>query len=106
MEKKLKIPPEKLRRLVQTMGACSATDEITVAGKDVGWMCRVEPETEGDSGRRPPHCSAAGDRLVDARRSRAGRVDLGAAFVDHLDMRARADRPASPESREQKRDDE
>jgi len=52
MEKKLKIPPEKLRRLIQKMGACSATDKITVEGKDVGWMCRVQPETESDSGWR------------------------------------------------------
>ena len=52
MEKKLKIPTEKLRRLIQKMGACSATDKITVEGKDVGWMCRVEPETQDDSGWR------------------------------------------------------
>jgi hypothetical protein len=61
MEKKLKIPTEKLRRLIQTMGACSATDMITVESKEVGWMCRVEPETEGDSGWR----FLAGDESAD-----------------------------------------
>lgn len=52
MEKKLRIPPEKIRRLIQKMGACSATDRITVDGMDVGWMCRVPPENEEDSGWR------------------------------------------------------
>ncbi len=52
MGKKLKLPAEKIRRLVPDMGACSASDMITVEGKDVGWMCRVEPENAQDSGWR------------------------------------------------------
>lgn len=52
MEKRFRLPEEKIRKLVPKMGKCFATDMITVEGKDVGWMCRVEPVTQDDSGWR------------------------------------------------------
>jgi hypothetical protein len=50
--KKFKIPAEQLKQLITPMGACVATDKITVEGMPIGYMYREEPEFEQDSGWR------------------------------------------------------
>lgn len=43
---------EEILDLIFPIGACLATDKITVDGLIVGYMCREEPEIEVDSGWR------------------------------------------------------
>ena len=49
---KFKIPAEEIKDLIPPMGACLATDRITVDGAKVGYMYREEADDEGDSGWR------------------------------------------------------
>lgn len=50
MKKKFKIPKEAIQSLVPGLGSCIASDEITVGGKNVGYMERNEPLNKSDSG--------------------------------------------------------
>jgi hypothetical protein len=50
--KNLKLKPDEIVDLVPTMGACFATDKITVDGLKVGFMYREEPDEVTDSGWR------------------------------------------------------
>ena len=42
--------PDEIKRLINPMGACIATDKITVDGELVDNMTREEPQNELDSG--------------------------------------------------------
>lgn len=42
MDRKFKLPRDQFKRLVPSMGACYATDMITVEGKRVGYMYRQD----------------------------------------------------------------
>ena len=42
--------PDEIKRLINPMGACIATDKITVDGELVDYMTREEPQNELDSG--------------------------------------------------------
>ncbi|REJ67067.1 MAG: DUF2185 domain-containing protein [Planctomycetota bacterium] len=50
--KKLRIPAEDVKRLVEHNGGCVATDRITVAGRPVGYMYREPPSNDSDMGWR------------------------------------------------------
>ena len=50
MIKNFKLKANEFVRLVKPMGACYATDKITVDGMKVGYMYREEPENEMHSG--------------------------------------------------------
>jgi hypothetical protein len=52
LNKKFKLGKEAIQRLIPNMGACLATDRITVDGCQVGYMYREEPDNEVDSGWR------------------------------------------------------
>ncbi|MGF1656241.1 MAG: DUF2185 domain-containing protein [Verrucomicrobiales bacterium] len=52
LEKSFKIPGDQIKRLITNMGACFATDRITVDGMKVGYMYREEPDKDIDSGWR------------------------------------------------------
>ena len=52
LEKSFKIPGEEIKQLIPNMGACFATDRITVDGMKVGYMYREEPDKDVDSGWR------------------------------------------------------
>jgi hypothetical protein len=47
-----KLKPEEIVELITPMGACFATDRITVDGMKIGYMYREEAEEEMDSGWR------------------------------------------------------
>ena len=51
-KKKIKVPMEKIKRLIPDMGGCYASDRILVDGKQVGFMYRVKPSQLKDSGWR------------------------------------------------------
>lgn len=51
-DKKFRIPASEIKQLVSPMGACFATDRITVDGLKVGYMYRQDPDNEIDSGWR------------------------------------------------------
>lgn len=51
-DKAFKIPGSEIRRLIPDIGACFATDRITVDGMPVGYMYREQPDFEADSGWR------------------------------------------------------
>src|SRR4030095_13810995 len=48
--KKFKLNPEQIIRLIEPMGGCIATDKITVEGELVDYMIREEPDNDMDSG--------------------------------------------------------
>ncbi|MBS0267287.1 MAG: DUF2185 domain-containing protein, partial [Planctomycetes bacterium] len=50
MTKKFALRADQMRPLVKNRGACFATDLITVAGRQVGYMYRDEPGNAQDSG--------------------------------------------------------
>src|SRR5579859_2960318 len=50
--KAFKIPGDQIKRLIANMGACVASDRITVDGMKVGYMYREEPDQQADSGWR------------------------------------------------------
>ncbi|HEY0665867.1 MAG TPA: DUF2185 domain-containing protein [Gallionella sp.] len=52
MKKQFKILAEVIRPLAPDMGACIATDKITVEGYPVRFMYREEPDNDVDSGWR------------------------------------------------------
>jgi hypothetical protein len=53
MAKQFKLKPEDIKPLATGLGACIASDRITVEGQRVGFMYRArEPDTDGDSGWR------------------------------------------------------
>ena len=52
LEKSFKIPGDQIKQLIPNMGACFATDRITVDGMKVGYMYREEPDKDVDSGWR------------------------------------------------------
>ena len=52
MNKKFKIPAEQIRQLIPNMGACLASDRITVDGAPVGYAYREHPDHDYDSGWR------------------------------------------------------
>jgi hypothetical protein len=51
-DKKFAIPGDKIVDLISDVGACMATDRITVEGLPVRWMYREEPFDDIDSGWR------------------------------------------------------
>jgi len=51
-DKKFKIPGHQIKRLIPNMGACFASDRITVDGAPVGYMYREQPDNGIDSGWR------------------------------------------------------
>ena len=52
-DKKFKLPKEQFKQLIEEgMGACIASDKITVDGLLVGYMYREEPQIDVDSGWR------------------------------------------------------
>ena len=50
--KAFKIPGDQIRQLIPSMGACYATDRITVDGAPIGYMYREQPGNDTDSGWR------------------------------------------------------
>jgi len=48
----LHLDPARLQPIATGFGACYATDEIVVAGRNAGFMYREEPDGERDSGWR------------------------------------------------------
>ena len=50
--KKFKLSNEDIKKLIESPGACIASDKITVEGKKVGYMYREEPDFKDDSGWR------------------------------------------------------
>lgn len=50
--KAFKIPGDQIKRLIPNMGACYASDRITVDGLPIGYMYREEPDNDVDSGWR------------------------------------------------------
>ena len=51
-EKIFKLPKEAIKELATGLGACLATDKITVDGESVGYMYRESPTFYADSGWR------------------------------------------------------
>lgn len=51
-EKAFRLSADEIQPLVEGLGACFATDAITVDGLPVGFMYREEPEFDADSGWR------------------------------------------------------
>ncbi len=49
-KKKFAPLPDQVRPLAEGRGACIATDMVTVKGRKVGYMYRVEPDNDQDSG--------------------------------------------------------
>jgi len=49
-DKKFKLKAEQIVKLIAPMGACIATDKITVEGELVDYMVREEPNNDIDSG--------------------------------------------------------
>lgn len=52
MNKNFKLKAEEIKPIAEGMGACLATDMITVEGKPVRFMYREKPNNEIDSGWR------------------------------------------------------
>ena len=52
MEKNYLLSPEEIEPLIEALGACFASDMITVQGKPVHFMYRDNPDFDGDSGWR------------------------------------------------------
>ena len=52
MSKNFKIEGRDIKQLITPIGACYATDKITVDGELVGYMYREEPDFDVDSGWR------------------------------------------------------
>lgn len=50
MTKRFKLQAKEIERLISFMGACLATDKITVDGNRVGYMYRCAPYRPDDSG--------------------------------------------------------
>lgn len=50
--KKFKLEASQIVKLINPMGGCYSTDQITVDGFKVGYMYRESPDFEGDSGWR------------------------------------------------------
>ncbi len=50
--KKFKLSADQIIRLIEPIGAATATDMITVEGKDVGYMYRDNPINDSDTGWR------------------------------------------------------
>lgn len=50
MNKEFKLNADQIKRLVPPMGACYATDMITVKGRRVGYMYRLAPDSPQHSG--------------------------------------------------------
>ena len=50
--KAFKITGENIKRLIPNMGACYASDRITVDGVQIGYMYREKPDNDVDSGWR------------------------------------------------------
>jgi len=50
--KKFKLHPDQIVRLIEPIGAATATDMITVEGRDVGYMYRESALAQGDTGWR------------------------------------------------------
>ncbi|MDR1480669.1 MAG: DUF2185 domain-containing protein [Planctomycetaceae bacterium] len=51
-ERKFRFTDDQIKPLALGHGICCASDMITVDGLKVGFLCRMEPEFEGDSGWR------------------------------------------------------
>lgn len=52
MAKRFHLPPAAIHPLAVGLGACIASDQITVGGKRVGYMYREKPDGAPDSGWR------------------------------------------------------
>jgi hypothetical protein len=52
LSKRFKLSASQIRPLVQGLGSCLASDQITVDGKRVGYMYREDPDNSLDSGWR------------------------------------------------------
>lgn len=52
MNKKYLLDRAKVKKLIEPMGACIATDKVTVEGAPIGFMYREDPHSELDSGWR------------------------------------------------------
>ena len=52
LDKPFKIPREEIKELIPNIGACYATDRITLDGMKVGYMYRDQPNNDVDSGWR------------------------------------------------------
>lgn len=50
MNKIFKLKAEQIKKLIEPMGGCIATDKITVEGELVDYMIREEPNNDIDSG--------------------------------------------------------
>ncbi len=50
--KKFKLSKDQIKKLIDPIGSCIASDKITVEGLPVGYMYREEPELYADSGWR------------------------------------------------------
>ncbi len=52
MKKNFKLKADQIQRLIPNLGACIATDKITVDGLKVGYMYHEESDRKSDSGWR------------------------------------------------------
>ncbi|TGL64240.1 DUF2185 domain-containing protein [Leptospira sarikeiensis] len=52
MKKKFKLKAEEIKTIISGLGACLATDQITVEGLPVHFMYRETPDNDMDSGWR------------------------------------------------------
>jgi hypothetical protein len=50
--KKFKIKPDEIVKLIEPIGAATATDMIMVEGKEIGYMYREQPINDVDTGWR------------------------------------------------------
>src|SRR5687768_4424387 len=50
INKKFKLKAEQIKKLIEPMGGCIATDKITVEGELVDYMVREQPGNDLDSG--------------------------------------------------------
>ena len=52
IEKHFKLSADNIKKLINPIGGCYATDKITVNGEHVGYMYRETPDSKFDSGWR------------------------------------------------------
>ena len=52
MRKQFKLKPEQIVPIIEGLGSCLASDQITVDGRKVGYMYREKPDRPDDSGWR------------------------------------------------------
>ena len=92
MAKQFRIKPQDIKPLIDPMGSCLVSDQITVDGNKVGFMYREESEEENDSGWRFLSGNETQDYIDDPNNSMIFEVNTVAnydpAIVPYLDSPA------------------